>query len=268
MKLLRRSSVWEPLPVRSFAATAHALSTGPEWEYAAMIDRMRRPSASTRVAHSTQSWLLWDSSGFVFSRFREPLPTVPPRPAPAPRSIMGLESDVDYCCRLLGCMSSERVPYLLMRRSPAAISAPVPAELRVTQLGPQDHAAVLPLEAAYQREEVLLPGHLLHNQTVSRHLERSLQQHVGIGVWYKGELIAKAHTNARGITCCQIGGVYTVPAYRGRGCAELALRTLLKTLQARRTTISLFVKPHNTPGRRLYSRLGFETVGRFAIAYV
>ena len=268
MKLLRRNAVWNPVDPVRFHDLARKLAAGPEWEYTSLTDRLNRPSSSTVVVRSGESCLLWDRSGFLFARFDGSPPTEMPRPRPQPRSIMGLYRDVAECRRLLRITTGDTVEYLLMKRPAAPVSLRLPPSLQAVQLQPKDHSDVLPLESAYQREEVLLQGQLLHNTAISRHLEWKLQHHIGVGIRHNGQLIAKAHTNARGIRCCQVGGVYTVPAYRGRGCGELVMRCLLRAVQATRMTTSLFVKPENIPGRRLYSRLGFETVGRYAIAYV
>ncbi|MFW5801254.1 MAG: GNAT family N-acetyltransferase [Spirochaeta sp.] len=266
MNLIRRHVRWEKLSPTTFGDLAQTLSEGPEWEYTSLVDRLLYPSRSTMVIRHRGNLILWDRGGFVFPRFVSN--EAPPlRRMPYIRSIMGREQDVNRFCRLTGTQPQTIVPYHLMMRSPAHVTVPVIRGIECFPLSAAHHQAILPLELAYQREEVLLPGQLLHNASISQHLEWVLQRHIGVGVRTGGRIVAKAHTNARGVSCSQIGGVFTTPDQRGKGYAELAMRALLRTLQADQLHTSLFVKPHNTPGLRLYNRLGFVKTGRYTIAY-
>ena len=84
---------------------------------------------------------------------------------------------------------------------------------------------------------------------------------------FDGDIVAKANTNAIGINCVQIGGVYTHPLYRRNGYAGALVQALCnRAVQARRKPV-LFVKEKNTPAFNLYQKLGFEECGRYTIVY-
>ena len=82
------------------------------------------------------------------------------------------------------------------------------------------------------------------------------------GVWDGGRLVAVAGTHAvsRRFGIATIGGVLTLPEYRGRGlggAATAAVGTALRDVGIR--TLALNVRETNLPAIAAYTRLGFET---------
>jgi len=65
----------------------------------------------------------------------------------------------------------------------------------------------------------------------------------------------------------QIGGVYTLPAYRNKGLAAAAVAHLINTHSAEAHGFALFVKTANTAALRVYEKLGFEQCGLFRMSY-
>lgn len=126
---------------------------------------------------------------------------------------------------------------------------------------------LIPLHVAYEREEVLLPGKTLRIDTSLQVLRESLQSQIVYIAEDNGSIIARAATNARGFTDAQIGGVYTNPAYRGRGVARWLITELLARLQTEELDAALFVKTGNRAAITLYRSLGFEIVTNFRINY-
>jgi uncharacterized protein len=82
-----------------------------------------------------------------------------------------------------------------------------------------------------------------------------------------GVIVAKAGTNARGFGVDQIGGVYTLPARRGRGLGYALMVALLAEIGAEGRMPALFVKPGNAPARALYRGLGFRDIGDYRADY-
>ena len=65
----------------------------------------------------------------------------------------------------------------------------------------------------------------------------------------------------------EVIGVYsvgTLPGYRRRGCAEALLRTVLAEV-SRETKVFTYVLQSTRAGYELYRRMGFDTVGKFAV---
>lgn len=59
----------------------------------------------------------------------------------------------------------------------------------------------------------------------------------------------------------QLAGVYTAPAYRGRGIARRAVGEMCRVLLEEVPVVTLYVHADNAPAIRLYESLGFEPAG-------
>jgi hypothetical protein len=79
-----------------------------------------------------------------------------------------------------------------------------------------------------------------------------------------GEVLFKAELSAWTAEVVQVQGVYTAPSARGHGVATSCLAAVCEALHAEVPTCSLYVNHFNTAALRVYTRLGFETVGEFA----
>jgi len=130
-----------------------------------------------------------------------------------------------------------------------------------------DEERLLPLQLRYEKEEVVLPGHPINPEGTRRFLLHSLSHQIAVHGEYKGRMVTKAMTNARGKLVDQIGGVYTEPEYRGQGMARTIMLELLSRIETEGKAASLFVKLSNSPALRLYANLGFLPVGGFSIVY-
>ena len=124
-----------------------------------------------------------------------------------------------------------------------------------------------PLQKDYMKEEVAVPGRPLTDAEVDISLRQILKNQLCFALTFDGDIVAKANTNAIGINCVQIGGVYTHPLYRRNGYAGALVQALCnRATQGGRKPV-LFVKEKNTPAFNLYQKLGFEECGRYTIAY-
>jgi ribosomal protein S18 acetylase RimI-like enzyme len=151
---------------------------------------------------------------------------------------------------------------------------PAPESLRA---GPQglflrrpdirDMEALLPLQEAYEQEEVLPEGAVFNPDSCRLNLRRILTEQRVISAELDGWTVAKANTSALSFTRCQIGGVYVHPAYRGRGIARRLCAELARELLAEGKGLSLFVKKKNPAARSVYRSLGFATQDDYRISY-
>ncbi len=123
------------------------------------------------------------------------------------------------------------------------------------------------LQAAYEQEEVI-PSAAEFNAAVSRlNTERIFSKEQMLVAELDGHLIGKINTNAATFSRYQVGGVYVAPDYRGRGIARRMASEFITGLVAQGRGISLFVKKSNPCARRVYQRIGFETLGDYRISY-
>ena len=131
----------------------------------------------------------------------------------------------------------------------------------------EDIPELLPLQEAYEREEVLLPGRSIDRGLTMRMLQASIEKQLVVLATNQGRVVGKAATNARGGCFDQLGGVYTVPELRGRGIGTLVVAAITKLILREKRGVSLFVKKHNVPAKRLYAHLGFSHVADLRISY-
>jgi ribosomal protein S18 acetylase RimI-like enzyme len=189
----------------------------------------------------------------------------------SPASAIGLTRDVVRYESALGLGPQSSVSYRLMSRPETApplppCPRPYPG-LWVRRASPADLEALLPLQEAYEREEVLTPIHEFNAPACRASLARALERQLVFAAEEGGVLVGKAGTNARGFLVDQIGGVYTLPARRGRGVAAALMSALLSELLACGRRAALFVKPSNAAALALYRGLGFEDIGDYRADY-
>ncbi|MFW6223434.1 MAG: GNAT family N-acetyltransferase, partial [Spirochaetota bacterium] len=150
---------------------------------------------------------------------------------------------------------------------PSSRSHPAPAGVTFRRAGLRDLKRLLPLQAAYEEEEVIVDGREVNSSVVYHNMRSALEHHLTYIAERDDVPIAKASTNARGLTYDQIGGVYTIPAERNRGVAGELMRYLLADIREQGKRATLFVKQHNEAARVMYEHLGFEHRNEFAISY-
>lgn len=224
--------------------------------------------------------LLYSSLGFVYpvldldsgdldpSVLRDAVFTTNRRSVERIYSVMGSRAEVEFVERSLPVLPGTRIDYFLMvQKLPAAPQRCEVSGLRVRRALESDLDALYPLQEAYEREEVLLDQSSFDPHGCRTQLRGALLRQFVVLVERGNEPIAKAATNAMGFSHAQIGGVYTLPAYRGRGVAGVAMERLLEMLAERGRRACLFVKKHNTAAVRLYERLGFSRASEFRISY-
>lgn len=132
-----------------------------------------------------------------------------------------------------------------------------------------EHANLLmPLQLAYEKEEVLPTCRKFDPSVIRFNLERTLRTEYVLAIrTTDGKFIAKANTNSIGVNCIQIGGVYTIPEFRRRKFASLLISCLsYKIINIRRIPV-LFVKKENAVAEKLYKTLGFSPITNYCIAY-
>jgi uncharacterized protein len=80
-----------------------------------------------------------------------------------------------------------------------------------------------------------------------------------------GHVVFKAEIGAVTDQACQIQGVWTHPALRGKGIAAAGMAAVVEyALRDFASIVSLYVNDYNAPARAVYRKVGFEEVGAFA----
>ena len=141
-------------------------------------------------------------------------------------------------------------------------------QFKIVRCGIKDADALMPLQLAYEAEEVLPPCRTQNPAVTRKNLERILKTEYVLALQNsRGETAAKANTNAIGIRWAQIGGVYTAPDFRRKGCASLLVETLAEKIVASNRLPVLYARNGNEGAQKAYAALGFTKTGRFTIAY-
>jgi predicted GNAT family acetyltransferase len=130
-----------------------------------------------------------------------------------------------------------------------------------------DFNALLPLQDAYQREEVLHAGSRWNINLAGLNLKDILENQLVYVAEMGGKTVGKINPSGAGFSLVQIGGVYVAPGFRRLGVASALVNTLTDAIIAGGKRPALFVKTTNTTARRLYARCGFEETGDYRISY-
>jgi uncharacterized protein len=184
-------------------------------------------------------------------------------------SLMGLAYSVDALACHIEASPRERREYYLMVRPASPFSLPPPPfpGISARPAFSEDASVLFPLQCAYEKEEVLLVGDRLNAAASRILLEKSLKKET---VWlaeYRGAVIAKAGTNARGFLWDQLGGIFVGNEFRSRGVGRWIVANLISALSREGKGTCLFVKKTNTGAITMYRRLGFEIRENFSISY-
>lgn len=185
-------------------------------------------------------------------------------------SIMGSQPDVRALEPTFNIAPHFTIDYHLLaldwNRFPPEERPPDP-DLRYFTPEPAQWRRLLPLQTAYEVEEVLLPGRRPNPAASRATLLSSLEHQLVLVATYRGSVVARVATNARGYRGDQVGGVYTDPQWRNRGVARWLMTVLLARLRREQRNASLFVKLDNQPAQELYRSLGFVFESPFRISY-
>lgn len=190
-------------------------------------------------------------------------------PAARVHSIMGRRRDVETLEELIAKRPVHTIEYYLMvqERKGSYDQRRLPDGLTFRRATVEDAEYIFPLQRAYEKEEVLLPGDRFDSNTCLHHLRTGLLEQLIYVAELNGEPVAKAGTNARGFRFDQIGGVFTRPDLRGRGIGAALMTRLMYDVSRSDRLSCLFVKQHNSPAIAMYTRLGYLIRDEFRIIY-
>ena len=171
-------------------------------------------------------------------------------------------------------MFDAAVDYYLMRHAKPCTDtffqtaqAKLNTALSIERATENDLEELFPLRLDYENTEVAYEGRPINPAVCKLSLRARLTTEYIYKVSVDGCIVAKAGTNAQGFHWLQIGGVYTLPAYRNKGLAAAAVAHLISTHSAEAHGFALFVKTANTAALRVYEKLGFEQYGLFRMSY-
>ncbi len=153
-------------------------------------------------------------------------------------------------------------------------SKQLPKNLLIKKCGITDVEKLFPLQKQYEIVEVIPEGDSFNEKLCRKNLAAALLKQKIFAVTSKtslnlDEYIAKAGTNACGINCFQLGGVFTEKKYRGEGIASVLVRHISEYLlnEKPEASVILFVKVNNESAKSAYKNAGYKAFGEYKIVY-
>jgi len=188
-------------------------------------------------------------------------------------SVQGLREEVivlEDALEKLGKFTKDVFDYDLMSldtlpSKKGCLRGPKNLALRVPQMIDLD--AIAPLQAGYEKEEVLPKGSTFSPAASRVNIANIIAEGKILAAELDGKLVGKINVNAVSFTRYQVGGVYVNPDFRGMGIAGRMTTEFITSLVNEGMGITLFVKKNNVPARRLYDSVGFKLKGDYRIAY-
>jgi len=96
--------------------------------------------------------------------------------------------------------------------------------------------------------------------TVQKYIELIAKQSI-FGVFVEGELVSYAGSFIQLPQVWMIGGVYTRPDHRSKGCATLATSAVTEEALRNSEAAALFVRSDNYSAVKVYEKIGFKKIG-------
>jgi len=150
----------------------------------------------------------------------------------------------------------------------------LPENLSIKKCDSTDVENLFPLQKQYEIVEVIPEGDTFNEKLCRKNLTSALLKQKIFAVVQKQDdskikYIAKAGTNACGINCFQLGGVFTEKKHRGKGIATALVRYVSEFLlkENSESSIVLFVKVNNENAKAAYAKAGFKKFGEYKIVY-
>ena len=140
-------------------------------------------------------------------------------------------------------------------------------QLSVEKCSQKDVPRVFPLQAAFEKEEVVFDAELFDEERCLAKFENF----VDAGAVYVGKIkntpLCKLTVSAQGKNCVLLGGVYTLPKYRNCGLAKALLNDVTNKFTALSKKCTLFVRTENFAAIKVYEKTGFKKFCNFEILY-
>jgi ribosomal protein S18 acetylase RimI-like enzyme len=187
------------------------------------------------------------------------------------RALHGLASDTELLEKILapfGFAAKECTDYHLMALDGAcALGAEEERQrgLVFRSAAHCDEEELFPLQAAYDREEVLAESARFDKRLCRLRLSKIINSEKTLVAELDGKIVGKINTNAQSYSRYQLGGVYVLPHYRGRGIGTSMTSAFARLLLAEDKGLTLFTKKSNGRALSVYKKCGFTTIGDYRI---
>ena len=130
-----------------------------------------------------------------------------------------------------------------------------------------DEEEIFPLQCAYSLQEVI-PEWKEQNLALERmNTEKILRNEIVFGVRQDNKIVSKVNTNAITENYFQIGGIFTLEAYRGKGYARELVKYFSYYARTQNKKIVLYVRRKNESALKAYLKAGYTIKSNYRIVY-
>ena len=141
------------------------------------------------------------------------------------------------------------------------------SEIEYRKSSLQDFNHLKKLQYLYHIEEVYAETYY-PKQSEMKAYQLLLANRIHFAGYLNNHAVTKVNVNAQSDIIIQLGGVYTLDRYRGKGYAEGCVKSLLAYAQSNKyEKAQLFVKLQNIPAICLYEKIGFKKKMETTILY-
>jgi len=130
-----------------------------------------------------------------------------------------------------------------------------------------DIDAIAPLQAEYEKEEVLPKGAVFSPGASRVNTAHIIAKGQVLAAEIDGKFVGKINVSAVSFTRFQVGGVYVYPEFRGRGIASAMAYEFISSLISQGRGVTLFARKSNISACRLYKSLSFKNINDYSIIY-
>lgn len=140
-------------------------------------------------------------------------------------------------------------------------------DTEVFKCTPVELNSLLPLHLNFSREETYPYWKEVNAAAEGMNLSLIIKNFSIYAIKYDGKIVAKAHTNCETEHFVQIGGVYTVKEFRGKGMAASLVNKIGNTSLEKNKRCILFVRKNNQAAIHCYEKAGFKIFSECRMIY-
>lgn len=186
-------------------------------------------------------------------------------------SVQGLKNEVlllEDAIKRIGKKEIDMIDYDLMSLDKQPVNGgKFPSNLEICAPQMIDLDAIAPLQAGYEKEEVLPKGSDFSPAASRLNIANIIANSKILAARINGRFVGKINISAVSFTRYQVGGVYVHPDFRGLGIARRMASVFISSLINEGRGVTLFVKKSNIAAQKLYTRIGFTRQNDYRITY-
>jgi len=182
-------------------------------------------------------------------------------------SVVGPERPCAILVQELAGRSALRVNRVQEFMSVASVANVTGGEVTLRPARARDLPRILPLAARYRVEDGLAREGEEVGDWLRSHLSGRIRKKAVYVLEESGRVVFMGAFNFRGTMGAGLGGIYTIPEFRGRGVASRATAELCRIGLAVGPVVTLHVDQRNAAAIRCYEKAGLTRHGQYRLTF-